>query len=47
MHCKFEDVQSSKVLEVDLNLDRDGSMSQSETTENQEQLSAVGRSKVE
>jgi len=47
MHCKFEDVQSSKVLEVDLSLDRDGSVSQSETTENQERLSAVGRSKVE
>ena len=47
MHCKFEDVQSSKVLEVDLNLGRDGSMSQSETTENQERLSAVGRSEVE
>ena len=47
MHCKFEDVQSSKVLEVDLSLDSDGSMSQSETTENQQRLSAVGRSKVE
>jgi len=47
MHCKFEDVQSSKVLEVDLSLDRDGTMLQGETTENHEQLSAVSRSKVE
>lgn len=47
MHCKFEDVQSSKVLEVDLSLGRDGTMSQGETTDDQEQLSAVGRSKVE
>lgn len=47
MHCKFEDVESSKVLEVDLSLDRTGSMSQGETTESQEQLSAVGRSNIE
>ncbi len=47
MHCKFEDVQSSKVLEVDLSLDREGSMSQSETMDSQERLSAVGNSKVE
>ncbi len=47
MHCKFEDMQSSRVLEVDLSLDRDGSMSQGETRENQERLSAVGRSNVE
>ena len=47
MRCKFEDVQSSKVLEVDLSLDSDGSMSQSETMENQERLSAVGNSRVE
>ncbi len=47
MHCKFEDVQSSKVLEVDLNLDQDGGLSQGETAENQERMSAIDRSKVE
>jgi molecular chaperone DnaK len=47
MHCKFEDVESNRVLEVDLSLDTDGGVSQSETTENEKQLSAVGRSKVE
>ncbi|KPK43917.1 MAG: hypothetical protein AMJ65_04535 [Phycisphaerae bacterium SG8_4] len=47
MHCKFEDVQSSKVLEVDLSLNGDGSMSQSEVKENQERLSAVANSRVE
>jgi hypothetical protein len=26
MHCRFEDVESGKVLEVDLCLDQDGEM---------------------
>jgi molecular chaperone DnaK len=47
MHCKFEDIESSRVLEVDLSLDGNGGMSQTETTENEKQLSAVGRSKIE
>ena len=43
MHCKFEDVESGRVLEVDLSLDQDGNMS-----ENKEQeLSAVGKANVE
>jgi len=47
MHCKFEDVQSSRVLEVDLSLDGDGGMSQAGATQNEPQESAVSKSKVE
>ncbi|MHC4626095.1 MAG: Hsp70 family protein [Planctomycetota bacterium] len=47
MHCKFEDVESGKVLEVDLSLDDDGSVSQSEPAESQEPVSAVADSRVE
>ena len=47
MHCKFEDVQSSRVLEVDLSLDGDGSISQAGVTKNEPQESAVSRSTVE
>jgi molecular chaperone DnaK (HSP70) len=47
MNCKFEDVESGRVLEVDLCLDQDGKMSQSDIIEKDKQLSAVGRSKVE
>jgi molecular chaperone DnaK len=47
MHCKFEDIESGRVLEVDLHLDRDGKMSKTDATEKDAQLTAVGRSKVE
>ncbi|MFH1718361.1 MAG: Hsp70 family protein [Planctomycetota bacterium] len=49
MHCKFEDVESGKVLEVDISLDQDGRISESNVKEKKEkkQLTAVGRSKVE
>ena len=47
MHCKFEDVESGRVLEVDLSLDQNGKVSQSDVKGNEEQLSAVGQSKVE
>lgn len=33
MHCRFEDVESGKVLEVDFCLDKQGGMSQSKTKE--------------
>jgi molecular chaperone DnaK len=47
MHCKFEDVESGRVLEVDLSLDQDGKMSESDINDKDRQLSAVGKSKVE
>ena len=47
MHCRFEDVESGRVLEVDLCLDQDGEMSESGTTIKDEQTSAVGEFKVE
>jgi molecular chaperone DnaK len=47
MHCKFEDLESGRVLEVDLCLDQDGEVSESDVKEKEKQLSAVGRSKVE
>jgi molecular chaperone DnaK len=47
MHCKFEDIQSSRVLEVDLDLDKDGGVAQAEATNNKKELSTVGRSQVE
>jgi len=47
MHCKFEDVKSGRVLEVDLCLDQDGKMSESKRRKKDRQLSAVGSSKVE
>jgi molecular chaperone DnaK len=47
MHCKFEDVESGRVLEVDLGLDEDGKMSESDIKDKDRQLSAVGRSQVE
>jgi molecular chaperone DnaK len=46
MHCKFEDVQSSKVLEVDLDLDG-GGVSKDKSTQKELQESAVSSSKVE
>ena len=47
MHCKFEDLESGRVLEVDLSLDQDGKISESDIKGKDRQLSAVGRSKVE
>ena len=47
MHCKFEDVESGRVLEVDLGLDQDGKMSESDIKDKKRQLSAVGKSKVQ
>ncbi len=46
MHCKFEDVQSSRVLEVDLDLDG-GGVSKEQATQKELQESAVSSSKVE
>jgi len=47
MHCKFEDQESGRVLEVDLCLDQEGKMSGSNKKGKDKELSAVGRSKVE
>jgi hypothetical protein len=41
MHCKFEDLESGRVFEVDLSLDRDGKMSESDIKDKDRQLSAV------
>ena len=46
MHCKFEDLESDRVLEVDLCLDGDDTVSQSDATKTKQQ-SAVSKSKVE
>jgi molecular chaperone DnaK len=47
MHCKFEDLESGRVLEVDLGLDQEGKMTESKIKGKDRQLSAVGKSKVE
>ncbi len=47
MHCTFEDVQSSRVLEVDLSLDGEGGISQDSVKQKEQQGSAVSRSTVE
>jgi molecular chaperone DnaK (HSP70) len=47
MHCKFEDIESGRVLEVDLSLDQDGKVSDRDVKEKEKELSAVGKSKVE
>ena len=47
MHCKFEDLESGRVLEVNLCLDQKGKMSESDVKEKEKQLSAVSSSKVE
>ena len=47
MHCKFEDVESGRVLKVDLSLDKDGNMSESDKKGKKQQLAAVGKAKVE
>ena len=36
MHCKFEDVESGRVLEVDLSLNEDGSVADSEAAKMRE-----------
>ena len=41
MHCKFEDVQSGRVLEVEFCLDQNGQMSQSDMGEKSEEMKAV------
>jgi len=38
MHCKFEDIESGRVLEVDFCLDQDGKISKSDIKQNGEQL---------
>jgi len=47
MQCKFEDVESGKVLEVDLSLDQDGNVSKTKVKNKDRQISAVGKAKVE
>jgi molecular chaperone DnaK len=47
MHCKFEDLESNRALELELSLGRDGKMSENKTKENIEQPSAVDGSIVE
>jgi molecular chaperone DnaK len=46
MHCKFEDVESGRVLEVDLSLDQDGNVSERQVKEKKKQMAAVSGSKV-
>mgnify|MGYP001034152076 CR=1 FL=1 len=41
MQCKFEDVESNAVLEVDLSLGQDGNMSESDVREKKGQLETV------
>ncbi|MHC4645332.1 MAG: Hsp70 family protein [Planctomycetota bacterium] len=41
MHCKFEDIESGRVLEVDFCLDQNGEMSEGEVTEKTEEMKAV------
>jgi molecular chaperone DnaK (HSP70) len=41
MHCKFEDIESGGALEVDLCLDKDGRMSESDTKQESAQLDHV------
>jgi molecular chaperone DnaK len=47
MHCKFEDLESGRVLEVDLSLDEDGKVSKRDIKKKEKQAVAVGKSKVE
>ena len=47
MHCKFEDLESGRVLDVDLYLNQDGKMSESNIKDKDRQLSTVGKSQVE
>jgi len=41
MQCKFEDVESKAVLEVDLSLNQDGNMSESETKKKKRRVKSV------
>ncbi|MHC4539257.1 MAG: Hsp70 family protein [Planctomycetota bacterium] len=47
MHCKFEDLESGRVLEVDLALDQDGKVSKRNVKKKEKQTATVGKSKVE
>jgi hypothetical protein len=47
MHCKFEDLESHKVLEVDLSLGRDDKICMDDTGNMKEQMSAVEDTIVE
>lgn len=47
MHCRFEDVQSSRVLEVDLNLGRDGGASREGAPQEELKETVVSSSTVE
>lgn len=41
MHCKFQDVESGRVLEVDFSLDKDGQIMESDVKERKEKLKKV------
>jgi len=41
MHCKFEDVDSGRVLEVDVSLDQDEAESQAEATEGAKEMQTL------
>ncbi len=41
MHCKFEDIESGKTLELDFRLDENGKISEGNTGENSKQLDNV------
>jgi len=41
MHCKFEDVQSGRVLEVDFSLDQNGEMSEDNVKKKADKLEAI------
>lgn len=47
MRCKFEDLESDKVLEVNLHMGEDGTVSQSDVKQSEMQQSAVSKSNVE
>ncbi|HUV62661.1 MAG TPA: Hsp70 family protein [Sedimentisphaerales bacterium] len=47
MHCKFEDLESGRILEVDLALGQDGKVSKQDVKEKDEEMAAVGKSKVQ
>ena len=41
MHCKFEDVESERILEIDFSLDQQGQITQEEVNQKAEQLEMV------
>lgn len=47
MHCKFEDLESGRILEVDLALDQEGKVSTQDVKEKDKEMAAVGKSKVQ